>query len=218
MAKNIKFSNLKINTNIENIEEDRNAGGPGAHSNKPKLRVIGANSPKKNYGQHVSSLSMLTTQKNEENTFQLNNDKGPHINLKVANNSNTKQRAELEIEAKCCPTTFYPKSTKVQNDNKTVLNKFLPMSTRNGKIGNTNGKSPDRLSITNTGNLIHEKGNENNFEMINVMNLLGPQGSVPLNIKSIDANIANYETSKFSAKSMTYIKAYAANTHQGIIR
>ena len=54
--------------------------------------------------------------------------------------------------------------------------------------------------------------------MINVMSLLGSQNNTPLSIKNLNLPIPNFENSKFSVKSMTTIKAYAANTHQGIVR
>ena len=41
---------------------------------------------------------------------------------------------------------------------------------------------------------------------------------IPISIDNLKANFLNYEKSKFSLKSMQYIKAYAANTNQGIIR
>lgn len=41
---------------------------------------------------------------------------------------------------------------------------------------------------------------------------------IPLNINNLKTNFPNYENSKYSVKSMQYIKAYAANTNQGIVR
>lgn len=41
---------------------------------------------------------------------------------------------------------------------------------------------------------------------------------IPLSINNLKTNFPNYENSKYSIKSMQYIKAYAANTNQGIIR
>ena len=48
--------------------------------------------------------------------------------------------------------------------------------------------------------------------------LNGGSSLIPLSINSLKSNYPNYENSKYSVKSMQYIKAYAANTNQGIIR
>jgi hypothetical protein len=55
-------------------------------------------------------------------------------------------------------------------------------------------------------------------EVVNVMSLLGNANNIPISVKNLNASIPNYDSSKYSVKSMSVIKAYAANTHQGIIR
>jgi hypothetical protein len=48
--------------------------------------------------------------------------------------------------------------------------------------------------------------------------LNGGSNLIPLSINNLKSSFPNYENSKYSVKSMQYIKAYAANTNQGIIR
>jgi len=50
------------------------------------------------------------------------------------------------------------------------------------------------------------------------MRLLCEQNFLPLNLKHLNTYYDKFEPPKISTKSMTEIKSYAANTHQGIIR
>jgi hypothetical protein len=59
----------------------------------------------------------------------------------------------------------------------------------------------------------HNKKNE----MVNVMSLLSGQ-HIPLSLNSLKQNFNYYDETKCSSKSNSYIKAYSANTHQGIVR
>ena len=60
---------------------------------------------------------------------------------------------------------------------------------------------------------------EKSTETMSVSSYLnGGSNQIPLSINSLKSNYPNYENSKYSVKSMQYIKAYAANTNQGIIR
>lgn len=149
--------------------------------------------------------------------------------------SNSKSKDELDIDGRFCPmpNTFSPKSTKTSGlnaGNKIISNasKFVPLSTRgNGMINsyntlnsalNYNSNGPDNTPNKNTAQGNINSDSKNNGELINVMSLLGSQNNTPITIKNLSASIPNYDNSKYSVKSMSVIKAYAANTHQGIIR
>jgi hypothetical protein len=54
-------------------------------------------------------------------------------------------------------------------------------------------------------------------EHVNISSLLNQQ-HIPLDTNVLKENFAGYENSKFSTKSTSCIKAYCANTHQGIVR
>ena len=60
---------------------------------------------------------------------------------------------------------------------------------------------------------------EKTSETMSVSTFLnGGSNLIPLSINHLKTTFPNYENSKYSVKSMQYIKAYAANTNQGIIR
>jgi hypothetical protein len=54
-------------------------------------------------------------------------------------------------------------------------------------------------------------------EHINITTLLSQQ-HLPLDISVLREHFTNYESSKFSTRANSSVKAYCANTHQGIIR
>jgi hypothetical protein len=57
----------------------------------------------------------------------------------------------------------------------------------------------------------------NSVEHINISTLLSKQ-HIPLNINVLQEKFTNYENSKYSSISTSGVKAYCANTHQGIVR
>lgn len=119
----------------------------------------------------------------------------------------------------------FPNSTKSQysisTNNKlivspnNVLNKYNSNSTRNnGKISTpTNSIYNISSSNNNTNN-----SNTNNSENVNIMSLLASQNLAPIVTKNLTTYVPQYDQTKSSSKSMSLIKAYAANTHQGIVR
>lgn len=139
-------------------------------------------------------------------------------------------------------SVFSPKNNAIkQNQNNNALNnknyvnniKFQSLSTRNNNLINnmksqniekdsqnnnqhTNSNSISQQTLTPQN--VSSNTNTNGMEMISVMNLLGNQNNSPLTVRNLSFNVNNYENSKCSVKSMQIIKAYGANTHQGIIR
>ncbi len=55
-------------------------------------------------------------------------------------------------------------------------------------------------------------------EPISIMSLLGSQNYVPLDITNLNTTFDKYDQPKISSRILTDIKAYAANTNQGIVR
>jgi hypothetical protein len=90
-----------------------------------------------------------------------------------------------------------PNSTKAANISKTIPTKAQPLSTRNNKDNK-------------------EYSTESN-DTINIMSVFG-QNNTPISLKNLSLPVPGYEKSKHSVKQMHIIRAYAANTHQGIIR
>jgi hypothetical protein len=244
----IKKHNLNINTNIDiGVIDTKTSKTTYVSSSTKKQTLLQTNSPKFNsIINHTPSFSTVNSANGklislEEKFYNKDNVKGLHkINSKSGLNGN---KNELEVDGKVLFTknvnvgnsyTFSPKNTKLNNNNKNVLtNKFQPLSTRNNNksniiIPNQNinnelfkeNKDPkdDIKDNTKDIGIQPEMYSSNNVELINVLSLLGCQNNIPLTTKNLHANIANYDSSKYSVKSMSVIKAYAANTHQGIIR
>lgn len=55
-------------------------------------------------------------------------------------------------------------------------------------------------------------------EPISILSLLGSQNYVPLDINNLNLIFNKYDEPKVSSKNLTDIRAYAANTNQGIVR
>jgi hypothetical protein len=214
------INNLKINTNIENqYLTEKQAKRDVLLSPSMKASVKSALSPpKNNNSQHAYIYP--------------NNEIGRRIDANVALskfNSNTGQRSN----SRCGSTTGYRRidleteSKKIASNNlglspqsanikmlkgvKTPsASKFTPLSTRhnsNEYLGVDYLGEPSTITPSNT----------NNPEVISVMSLLG-QNHSPLSLKNLTFQVPGFESTKHSVKSMNVIKAYAANTHQGIVR
>jgi hypothetical protein len=188
-------------------------------------------------GYHSNNMnSNSNNQSNYLNSLQTNyNSNNSAYN---SNNFHSKSKNEIDVDNNFfhMPNTFSPKSTKtnITKGGNTIAipvpsnnHKFVPLSTRantgipshtytNKSINSnnyySNGPSNSQIDLNSV------NSNNTNAEVINVMSLLGSQNNVPISLKNLNASIPNYEISKFSVKSMPVIKAYAANTHQGIIR
>ena len=62
--------------------------------------------------------------------------------------------------------------------------------------------------------------NNNNFNnnYIEINEYLGKEANRPLTMDILDMKVKNFESGKISSKNMGIIKAYGANTHEGLIR
>ena len=54
-------------------------------------------------------------------------------------------------------------------------------------------------------------------EMIDIMKLIS-SNQPPISLNVLNKKFENFENSKYSTKSLKYIKGYSANTHQGTVR
>jgi hypothetical protein len=70
--------------------------------------------------------------------------------------------------------------------------------------------APKNFTLYSTKNVIPAVG-------IDIMSLLSNE-NCPISINNLKSSFPGYEPAKFSQKPITHIKAYSANTHQGIIR
>jgi hypothetical protein len=171
------------------------------------------------------SAQMMQTNQNSQNT---KNNINANINLQISHNNITKAKTEIDLDSKYykITSTFSPKSAKANPLNSTnnlvqnnINNKFVPLSTRGigSQVSNFNSMNSTK-NVRETNAQAMNNSNYNSNSPLSVMSLLGSQNNTPITLKNLNAAIPNYETSKSSTKSMTVLKAYAANTHQGIIR
>ena len=88
----------------------------------------------------------------------------------------------------------------VTNTNNFMSSFTTPKNNHSNAVTNRNAFSPDAD---------HNK----------VLNLLSPNNNIAISVHNLKLyNSQNYQTSKYSNKSLAYVKAYSANTNQGIIR
>ena len=108
----------------------------------------------------------------------------------------------------------------------------------NNSVGSGSGKNvsqsfKDQYNSENFNSIPHKKENDKSINLETMKNynsektpetmsvasfLNGGSNLIPISINHLKTSFNNYENSKYSVKAMQYIKAYAANTNQGIIR
>lgn len=247
MAKNLgssrdKQASLKINTNID-LYDNKTPLSSNNHSKKPSLQGISSQNKtnfSSNYSaNHFVQINQTQTPKNSltqeiENRYKLNavyagyrsNSKNGSISASNTYNKDSvklKEALDFDSNKYFIPgDTLSPKSTKngaikAFSSNLNSQTKYIPMSTRNmSSTSYVPGSVSSLLSTKKESDSQIE--NNQNSEVINVMSLLGAQNNSPITTKNLNAAIPNYDASKYSVKSMSVIKSYAANTHQGIVR
>lgn len=86
--------------------------------------------------------------------------------------------------------------------------------TKNNLISPTK-QIPQTTKNTNAPSL---KNNTVNNGPVSILSLLCAQNYVPLDINNLNAQFNKYDSPRISSRSLTEIRAYAANTNQGIVR
>ena len=217
------ISPKKINYNNQLIQGNIPSSGNGTALNLNTPTMTQANISGKN------SLTQEIENKYKLNAayagYRSNSKSGSISKASTYNKDSNKLKEVLDLDAKFFHNTpgdtLSPKSTKMSASKglNSTHNKFAPMSTRNSSGSGGHFINGSHGSFTTSKKDSESHGNENNGpELVNVMSLLGAQNNTPISLKNLNANIPNYDPSKYSVKSMSVIKAYAANTHQGIIR
>ena len=219
--KNLKITQLKLNE--ESIE---------SNYNKPR-KYLEVSTPQKSKGKLnipndlIADLygSQTTTNKNnlnhEDKAFSSSHIKKSEILAKnKANNTNyNHSKINLHVSTQTSNIIFYfkdvvPSFTPLKQQKKEGIPfenyNSLPNSINSLKKENENKISSETMKVYNS---------EKSSETMSVANYLnGGSNLIPISIASLISNYPNYENSKYSIKSMQFIKAYAANTNQGIIR
>ena len=144
------------------------------------------------------SINKITNPRNKES---FPNSKKNRIQI------NTKEDAFFEKDS-------FNKESKVDNNNKNIKQKEKDDNELNNNNNNENNEND---------NDIHEQyfieenqTNEKPPNAIEINDLIGEKCPIELDILSINFN--NYESSKTSSKQMGIIRAYGANTYQGLVR
>ena len=103
-----------------------------------------------------------------------------------------------------------------QNDNSQKENNEIDNNENNNLNAYSNNEDTNDTDENNNYQLDENQVNEKPPNAIEINDLLGERCSIELDILSINFN--NYEPSKNSSKTMGLIRAYGANTYQGLIR
>jgi serine/threonine protein phosphatase PrpC len=110
------------------------------------------------------------------------------------------------------------------NTDVTILNNFSQMNLSNSitsnnfnSILNNSNLSNSTTSDSMTSHSESQMNSNCTNEAISVATLINNQ-NIPLALTNLSVYFPLYETTKFSSKSLGSIRAYAANTYQGIIR
>ena len=103
-----------------------------------------------------------------------------------------------------------------QNDNSQKENNEIDNNENNNLNAYSNNEDTNDTDENNNYQLDENQVNEKPPNAIEINDLLGERCPIELDILSINFN--NYEPSKNSSKTMGLIRAYGANTYQGLIR
>jgi len=101
------------------------------------------------------------------------------------------------------------------------VNENTPTKSYFEKVIDTSTSSPDNYkNIKTMPNTTKNKSLQllKSNEPVSILSLLGSQNYVPLHINNLNENFEKNSQPKISTKTMSEIKAYAANTNQGIVR
>jgi hypothetical protein len=197
-------NNLKINTNLEHQYLTENK--PNRHQmlspGPNKSNIKSTLSPPKSNTANYNNFLYPTTEAKKLPEDRYTNQRSNSRCISGSNN----RRGDIEVDIRKHNMAISPQSAKMlRNGSKTPSSgKYTPLSTRN-------------TSNESIGNELYDSSNTAGKEIISVMSLLG-QNQSPLALNNLNFQVQNYESTKHSVKSMNTIKAYAANTHQGIVR
>lgn len=112
-------------------------------------------------------------------------------------------------------------SINLDNDNTKIdrLDKGeKPSMNKNLEVNAMSSTTNSNIAPNTTKNINAPTLKNNKDEPISIMSLLGAQNYVPLDVNHINVKFDKYDQPKVSSKTLTDIRAYAANTNQGIVR
>ena len=107
-------------------------------------------------------------------------------------------------------------------DSKNIISKSNNNNNDNKNNKEEKLKEKEKIYFINDYYINEEKKNSPKIsdgkELIHINDIMGEVTNKPITLQMIDTHIDNFIPSKLSSKSFGYIKSYAVNTNQGIVR
>jgi len=131
-------------------------------------------------------------------------------NLVISNNNNIVNQNKI----------FSSVSNRVNtiNNNNNINNNLNNLNNNNSNFNNLdNNNNTNNNSIYNNTNANTSSKDNGNPQLIDIMKLISAN-QPPISLNVLNKRFEGFENSKYSTKSLKYIKGYSANTHQGTVR
>jgi hypothetical protein len=190
----------------------------------PKIQQSVNNNFNRNFNStHINENKIKKSQKN----LQTEKEKSPENNLKIISpnpyrvcmkksQSNAKENKKLFSNALKESVDKQKTPNYITDEEKNFLQKSESIKTPKKlqtKPLLSNFPSPIKITkcISNRSPLFPEGEKSKLFSFINI-------NTVPISVNNLKLYNSNYHAAKFSSKSLPYVKAYSANTNQGIVR
>lgn len=232
-------ANLKKNLTKENIggylhSEGNIASGNYNNNNSVKLMRNSSNANK--------NLTMNNNNHNNNNVLTENNNEMPRILRKdISNNNqgvmatpvhnnqmlmNHNLSAKRDIYANKTDRNMKSLSPNIRLEAPFISDQKKKLAVKNNSkyFSNSLNKQKDNNndSINYDERVVHTDVSpttrkSNKPEMIDIMKLIS-SNQPPISLNVLNKKFDNFENSKYSTKSLKYIKGYSANTHQGTVR
>ncbi len=202
-------------------------------SNTSKMNQINNNYKLKLSNTHLEAKKVISQRSDSRNNKLSSN----LTNSTLTRNSNFKSNTTCNyVPSITSPANNISHSSKLSNDfnfrTSHIRGMFSPSNINkynvvNKEVHDKSSKNSEKSRISNTPKLSHNlhlnnsninTNNTKTSDSIDIMSLLSNQNYVPLSPTTLKTNFPNYEATKCSTKPINFIKGYAANTSQGLVR
>jgi hypothetical protein len=215
-------NSVKYFTNVNNIINNNLNHGNLTPSAQVRLRATANNISDINNNNDNSRIQY------EDRVVHTDSGASAHSNRKINNNNNVllspDSHGNKNLIANSNKTQI---NTNNQNNNSNVNNNNTNQNANNNLNDlnspiNNNVNSNNNANNKNISNNNTNTNNNNNKEagkpqLIDIMKLISIN-QPPISLNVLNKKFENFENSKYSTKSLKYIKGYSANTHQGTVR
>ena len=234
-TKDVKLALLKINSdcyksprNINNFHTPKITKKNSTLHKKIELRASNTNNS--NLNKHNQSNNILINQIMLSNRSESRNNQ---ISSKLSNGKSSCQlKDNIKSNSNYISMISSPNQindmlnlSKNFKNNKSAGTLSLPKFKKLNIISNITQNYPTKKQRAKTpkteeyfGSRLDDNSKVKIPEQIDVMTLLSHQNYVPLSLSNLHQNFPNFESSKSCSTQIKFVKGYAANTNQGIIR